>query len=513
VGFLVGICAVLVLAGSSRTQDARTPGAEDRQKAEKLFKDVYGAEFDRLLKSTEAAGKVAFVKNLTAAAAEVARDEPALARLIKEKAADLASSDAVSYPLALDLLNGLVPEAPAKLPLLEKIVGLHEKIVRGARATERIKAAEGLVGAYQELAAQQLFDRQPEAAQKTLEKAKQTAGYYLRTSTDLTTELDRQLLVVARELKVHARLQAAQKTLKDNPNDPAANTVLGLHTLLMENKPAQAGPLLARAEDAGVRELGEVMSKGEPGDLAAADAYRAAADAPAAKEFKVQLQARALQHYKAVLEREPKQPEAPRIKLVAAQLAESIPATDPAGKPAAASIFARAGTAIKAGRLADTRHLGGGDEGFRDLPTTGGLLVGFEVVYGEFFNNPVIKSLRPIYLTERGKVTGLYRGYPAPNVRFPPVRVEAKPGYAVGAITVKAGAGIDGFSVTFMKIEGDALNASDSYTTEWLGGKGGGPPTKLAGDGALVVGVFGRTSGIKPPNISLNGLGLIVVPR
>jgi hypothetical protein len=88
------------------------------------------------------------------------------------------------------------------------------------------------------------------------------------------------------------------------------------------------------------------------------------------------------------------------------------------------------------------------------------------------------------------------------------VKVVAKSGYAVGAITVKAGLGVDGFSITFMKVEAGQLNPKDSYESEWIGGKGGGRPTKLAGDGGVVVGVVGKTN-----KTNAGGIGLLVLPR
>ena len=85
------------------------------------------------------------------------------------------------------------------------------------------------------------------------------------------------------------------------------------------------------------------------------------------------------------------------------------------------------------------------------------------------------------------------------------VKIVAKPNAAVGAITVKAGLGIDGFSITFMKVGAGQLDPSDSYESDWIGGKGGGRPTKLAGDGGLVVGVVGKTT-----KTNAGGIGLLL---
>ena len=87
-----------------------------------------------------------------------------------------------------------------------------------------------------------------------------------------------------------------------------------------------------------------------------------------------------------------------------------------------------------------------------------------------------------------------------------PIVVKAKPGYAVGGISADGGLNINGFSATFMRINGDALDLSDSYTSDWVGGTRRGQGTPLAGTGAPVAGIFGRLN----PQHTLGGLGLVL---
>ena len=146
---------------------------------------------------------------------------------------------------------------------------------------------------------------------------------------------------------------------------------------------------------------------------------------------------------------------------------------------------------------------GGGDTVFKDDAPEGGLLVGMEIGLGKFFNNDVIRSGRAIYRVDGKDSFGTQRGSDTSNV----ITVRAKPGYAVGAVTIKAGLTADGMSFTFMKIVDGKLDPKDSYESEWVGGKGGGAPTKLGGDGALVVGIIGKTNAK-----DLTGLGLSTKP-
>lgn len=138
------------------------------------------------------------------------------------------------------------------------------------------------------------------------------------------------------------------------------------------------------------------------------------------------------------------------------------------------------------------------DPTFRDEAPAGGWLVGFDVWYTKFFNNDIIGAVRPIYWANGAYALGQVHGTPTARG----VRVVAKPNYTVGAVTVRAGLGIDALTVTFMKVNGEWLDKSDTYTSEQLGGPGGGP-TDINGNGAPVTGIAGRKG------TNLSGFGLV----
>ena len=116
------------------------------------------------------------------------------------------------------------------------------------------------------------------------------------------------------------------------------------------------------------------------------------------------------------------------------------------------------------------------------------MLTGFTVGLGKFVGKPVIHSLQPIYTTATGETSGTQHG----TFDNGQIEVKAKPGYAVAGLTVKTGLGLDGMSVTFMRWDGQKLDPADSYTSDWIGGKGGGRETPIGGDGTPVRGVSGR---------------------
>ena len=145
--------------------------------------------------------------------------------------------------------------------------------------------------------------------------------------------------------------------------------------------------------------------------------------------------------------------------------------------------------------------LGGGrDPQFKEVAPAGGLLVGFEVGTARAYGREMTRSLRPIYRTGDRETFGEQRGTQLQNV----TAVKAKPGYAVGAVSVMHGLGFDGLSVTFMRVTGDKLDPSDSYQSGYVGSDERKPLTRLGGDGTPAVGIVGTTNAR-----DLSGFGLL----
>jgi hypothetical protein len=167
------------------------------------------------------------------------------------------------------------------------------------------------------------------------------------------------------------------------------------------------------------------------------------------------------------------------------------------------ALLERVRAAVRARHTSRSQQMGTGKDTYEEVPEAGALLVGFELSYGRFGDSRTIMTVCPLFRTPSGRVVGTTHGVPTPEV----VRVEARSGYAVGAVTIKAGLGVDGMSVTFMEIQEGGLDPQRAYESTWLGGSGGGAPTKLAGSGAPVVGIFGKTA--EGPHSTFNGLGLV----
>lgn len=149
-----------------------------------------------------------------------------------------------------------------------------------------------------------------------------------------------------------------------------------------------------------------------------------------------------------------------------------------------------------------TLILGGhADVPFREEARLGEYLIGFDIGVGPAFGVDLVKSIQPHFHTPQGEKPGRKLGTDWGTTHT----VKAKPGYAVGAITVKNGLVVNGLSVTFMRVKGDKLDPKDTYTSPWIGDRtGGGPPTLLSHNGALIVGVIGMRTAE-----DVTGLGLL----
>ena len=176
-------------------------------------------------------------------------------------------------------------------------------------------------------------------------------------------------------------------------------------------------------------------------------------------------------------------PNEPRVTVKPMATADKLPPSTPDGRP---------------------RVIGGGtDPEFRDDAPAGTVLAGLDIGVGTFGGSIVVRSFRPIYRAGSADTPGAVQG---DTKKTPTFKVRARPGYAVGAVTVKAGLGVDGLGVTFMKVlPGGKLDPTDTYDGPWLGGLLDGTQVRLDAAGAPVVGVAGRTG-----SRGLTGFGLVV---
>src|SRR5262249_34250807 len=177
-----------------------------------------------------------------------------------------------------------------------------------------------------------------------------------------------------------------------------------------------------------------------------------------------------------------------------------------AGEPAKddSALYKAAAAAVAKGNTEKTKMLGFSiiKTAFTEVPREGAVLVGFDLGIGKFVNIECIHAIRAVYRTAIGEVSygehGLFKDKQGPGKQVVKskvtrtVSVRARPGYAVGALTLRPELNINGLAVIFMRIDGTALDPNRSYTSEWIGDRTGGSESTISGVGAPVIGIFGN---------------------
>lgn len=127
----------------------------------------------------------------------------------------------------------------------------------------------------------------------------------------------------------------------------------------------------------------------------------------------------------------------------------------------------------------DTVIVGGPGGGpFQRVDPRGLPVVGVRCRLGNRAGKPTVDSIDPIY----NRIN-----------RNPfPVTVMAREGYALGAIQVDADDQVRAVRLAFMKIDGDKLDTTDSYVSDWIGTPTGAEPVVLNGNGKPILGFCGR---------------------
>jgi tetratricopeptide (TPR) repeat protein len=345
---------------------AKPGAAASGRSPQDVYRELYGAEHDAASKaSASPAEKLKFARKL-AEAADLAEADPALAKLLRERAVEFASADKAGYVFALEQLRAIPSDKADKAAgaeragRLEQAAGLLEKIVRAEKPPAKAQRAQELADTYRELAREHSARREFDAALKALEKARAAVRTFLPASKEtkeLSAEIDRDAEAASAAQKVHAKVEAARQTLKAKPDDPAANAVVGIDTLVSGEDPAAAAPFLAKAADPAIKKLAEVAGRTEPADLEAADALKAAGQVPSARDWQAALYAAAAKRYQAVMEKQPDHPEAVRIRLVLKQIVPAVPdkpsggtSSTPSPTPSTSKTPAAPGKPLKAVR-------------------------------------------------------------------------------------------------------------------------------------------------------------------
>ncbi len=156
--------------------------------------------------------------------------------------------------------------------------------------------------------------------------------------------------------------------------------------------------------------------------------------------------------------------------------------------------------------LGKTKSAGG--NGGKDFSETrsGGILVGLEIWKGDYAGDDTVKAIRPIYETEKGRVTGRIYG----TKKGTSTKIEAKEGFAISGIEVRGTYVVNELRVLFWQIHetGPSLDAADAYKSDAVvESKSSKGFRQLSANGKIVVGIFGSSA------FALDSLGLVYIDR
>lgn len=184
-------------------------------------------------------------------------------------------------------------------------------------------------------------------------------------------------------------------------------------------------------------------------------------------------------------------------------LATAICASTSQGQEPSGSIADAVRKATEERRFRESDNLGSRAERapFREIGGDGSVLVGFEVSLSKWFDSEIPHAIRPIYRQGTKEWTGGMAGQMSGAEIRRTVRITAKPGYAVGGMWIRTGAGMDRLCLHYMRIVDGHLDVDDNYSSDWVGTSDGGSDTYLAGGGEPVVGVVADATQKQARNI------------
>ena len=124
---------------------------------------------------------------------------------------------------------------------------------------------------------------------------------------------------------------------------------------------------------------------------------------------------------------------------------------------------------------------------YDDYAPAGGWLVGLRLTKGTNWGG-AIRAIQPIYQTGDQYHLGLRHGRKGGASR---VQIVARPGYAVGKISIRAGLAMNAVQVEFQRVVGSKLDPQDAYSSEWIGCPGGSAYEPLSSGGNPIAGTSG----------------------
>jgi hypothetical protein len=279
----------------------------------------------------------------------------------------------------------------------------------------------------------------------------------------------------------HAKIAPALATLADHPDDPQANLAAGKYICFIRGDWAAGLPMLAEGSDKQLQAAAK-LDLGNPdtcrGQVAVGNQWFDLANSGGNQSDQIQLRS-AYWYQKA-------EPSATGLtaKLLSTRLKDLKPIL--AKRGGLQGLWFAILNAVHNKTYQDSDIVGGAaaPSQSEEVPNSGALLIGLRVGRATYNGNPTVGFFQAIYLTSAGETFG----DPVGTLEGDPVILKAKPGYAVGAIKARGGAGMDALTCTFMRIDGNQLDPTTAYVSDTVGGDGGNEMS-FDGKGTPIIGI------------------------
>jgi serine/threonine protein kinase len=420
-------------------------------------------------------------------------DVQALARKLLEQGTTINNDDAARYVMLRDARDfaaqaGDLDTAIRAVDALGQsfeVDPVSTKVAVINKAAPLMRGAEGmstLAKAYLAVMEEGIASGQYDAALTVTSKAEASA----RGANDAL--LVARVQSVAKDLsflqRENASVRTSLKTLEQKPDDPAANLAVGRFASLGAGDWAKGLPMLVKGSEALLKAAAEKdLAAGDDAgsQVAAGDAWWAAAEKEQSADYKKRMQARAARWYLGALPG----------------------ATGLAKLQSEARLKQVGGLLLPSPLLTQRTELvgGSGGAGYDDSSRDGGVLVGLRMNWADQ-GLQVLKAVQPLFSSGSSLHEGPVRGKPQGTFK----EAVAKPGYAVGGILARGSNRVNGMKVVFMKIAGIGLDPRDSYESAWFGDRGAND-VRLGLDGTYVLGICGGAFE------DVDSLGLLMLRR
>ena len=218
------------------------------QDASRTFEQRFGQELDRVADTPDRDDDLELADEMVTASGSVVKTNPALTRLLCEKAAELAERHPGGHAVRIKALRRLARVSPRdRVDILSTAASLAQQRYRLAGESRQQPLGERLVALLTELAAAHEEDGERQVARLFYEQA-------LETANEIGSERKGKVQAALHQLDIISRIEALQARLEADPTDhEAADKLMRLY-VVERDAPAKADEFYFSADDKELKE-------------------------------------------------------------------------------------------------------------------------------------------------------------------------------------------------------------------------------------------------------------------